>query len=67
MVEPERLGRLGGLVELLARLTDVDGDADDLRFLDPRGDRGFVIGLRFKAGQNRQGGIDRSEGFVVRV
>jgi len=45
----------------------VDGDADDLRFLDPQGDRGFVIGLRFKAGQNRQGGIDRSEGFVVRV
>ena len=43
----------------------IDGDADDLRFLDPTGPRGYVVGLRFKAGSDRQGGIDRSEGFVV--
>ncbi len=42
----------------------IDGDADDLRFLDPRG---VVIGLRFKAAKGRAAALARARVFVVRV
>lgn len=41
----------------------VDGDKSDLRFLDPKGDDGIIIGLRAK-GRAR---TDAGEGFVVQV
>jgi hypothetical protein len=39
----------GNLREVFVPETEVlDGDEDDLRFLDPKSDRGYFIGLRFK-------------------
>lgn len=52
----------GGLPETWNGFTVIDGDLHDLRHLDPRGPRGFVIGLAPKGHKAKK---DKS-GFVVR-